>query len=104
VGISQWLRLELASVTWLSHMQDCQMFGLKPWGHHLTNVLLHALNAALVFALLQQMTGATFRICWWRRLFAVHPLRSKSVAWSLNARCAKRLFRAARAYLLRPLC
>src|ERR1035438_5888140 len=36
-------------VTWLSHMLDCQLFGVKPWGHHLTSVLLHALNAALVF-------------------------------------------------------
>jgi len=44
-------------VTWLSHMLDCQMFALNPWGHHLTSVLLHALNAGLVFLLLQQMTG-----------------------------------------------
>ena len=42
-------------VTWLSHMLDCQLFGLKPWGHHLTSVLLHALNAMLVFMLLQQI-------------------------------------------------
>src|ERR1022692_1268335 len=45
-------------VTWLSHMLDCELFGLAPWGHHLTNVLFHAINAALVFALLQQMTGS----------------------------------------------
>ena len=68
-------------VTWLSHMLDCQMFGLNPWGHHLTNVLLHALNAALVFALLQQMTGATLRSLFVAALFAVHPLRVESVAW-----------------------
>ena len=35
-------------LTWLSHMLDCQMFGLKPRGHHLTSILLHALNAGLV--------------------------------------------------------
>jgi tetratricopeptide (TPR) repeat protein len=57
------------------------MFGLKSWGHHLTNVVLHALNAALVFLLLRQLTGA-----WWRSLmvawlFAIHPLRVESVAW-----------------------
>ena len=68
-------------VTWLSHMLDCQMFGLNPWGHHLTNVLLHALNAALVFALLRQMTGATWRSLLVAALFAVHPLRVESVAW-----------------------
>jgi hypothetical protein len=68
-------------ITWLSHMLDCQVFGLNSWGHHLTNVLLHALNAALVFALLQQMTGATWRSLFVAALFAVHPLRVESVAW-----------------------
>ena len=68
-------------VTWLSHMLDCQLFGLKPWGHHLTNVLLHALNAGLVFALLQLMTGATWRSLLVAALFALHPLRVESVAW-----------------------
>jgi tetratricopeptide (TPR) repeat protein len=68
-------------VTWLSHMLDCQMFGLRPWGHHLTNVLLHALNAGLVFALLRQMTGATWRSLLVAALFALHPLRVESVAW-----------------------
>ena len=57
------------------------MFGLKPWGHHLTNVVLHALNAGLVFALLQQMTGARWRSLLVAALFAVHPLRVESVAW-----------------------
>jgi Flp pilus assembly protein TadD len=68
-------------VTVLSHMTDCQVFGLKPWGHHLTNVLLHALNAALVFALLQQMTGLRWRSLFVAGLFAFHPLRVESVAW-----------------------
>lgn len=68
-------------VTVLSHMVDCQLFGLKPWGHHLINVLFHALNAVLVFALLQQMTGATLRSLIVAALFAVHPLRVESVAW-----------------------
>ena len=36
-------------LTWLSHMADCQVYGLAPWGHHLTSVLLHALNALLLF-------------------------------------------------------
>jgi protein O-mannosyl-transferase len=68
-------------VTWLSHMLDCQVFGLNPWGHHLTNVLFHALNAVLAFALLQQMTGAVLRSLFVAALFAVHPLRVESVAW-----------------------
>ena len=68
-------------LTVLSHMVDCQLFGLNPWGHHLTNVLLHALNAGLVFVLLQQMTGAMWRSLLVAALFAVHPLRVESVAW-----------------------
>src|SRR6266478_4176797 len=39
-------------LTWLSHMLDCQMFGLRSWGHHLTNVLLHATNVVLLFLVL----------------------------------------------------
>ena len=68
-------------VTMLSHILDCQLFGLKPWGHHLTSVLLHALNAALVFILLRQMTGAMWRSFFAAVLFAVNPLRVESVAW-----------------------
>jgi tetratricopeptide (TPR) repeat protein len=44
-------------VTGLSHMLDCQLFGLNPWGHHLINVLLHTLNTALVFVLFWRLTG-----------------------------------------------
>jgi tetratricopeptide (TPR) repeat protein len=68
-------------LTMWSHMLDCQLFGLKPWGHHLSSVLLHALNAGLVFALLQAMTGARWRSLLVAALFAVHPLRVESVAW-----------------------
>ena len=62
-------------------MVDCQVFGLNPWGHHVTNVLVHALNAGLVFVWLQLMTGATWRSLLVAALFAVHPLRVESVAW-----------------------
>ena len=71
--------------TW-SHMLAVQLFGLNPWGHHLINVLLHALNAALVFAWLQQMTGATWRSLMVAALFAVHPLRVEPVVWVTERR------------------
>ena len=64
-----------------SHTLDCQLFGLNPWGHHLTSVLLHALNTGLVFALLYLMTGATWRSVLVAALFGWHPLRVESVAW-----------------------
>lgn len=68
-------------LTVLSHMLDCQLFGLKPWGPHLINVLFHSLNAALVFFLLWQLTGVKWRSLFVAALFAVHPLQVESVAW-----------------------
>ena len=68
-------------LTWLSHMADCQFYGLIPWGHHLTSVLLHALNAMLLFLVLRQMTGATGRSFMVAALFGLHPLHVESVAW-----------------------
>jgi tetratricopeptide (TPR) repeat protein len=68
-------------VTWLSHMLDCQLYGLKPAGHHLTNVLLHTANTLLLFLLLSRMTGAIWRSACVAALFAWHPLHVESVAW-----------------------
>ncbi|MBW1684613.1 MAG: tetratricopeptide repeat protein [Deltaproteobacteria bacterium] len=68
-------------LTWLSHMLDCQLFGLNPAGHHFTNLLLHVLNTLLLFALLQRMTGARRRSALVAALFAIHPLHVESVAW-----------------------
>ena len=68
-------------LTWLSHMLDCQLYGAKPWGHHLTSVLIHALNAALLFVVLRGMTGALGRSLFVALLFGLHPLRVESVAW-----------------------
>ncbi len=68
-------------LTWISHMIDCQIFGLSPWGHHLTNLLLHAFTAILLFLLLTRMTGAFWRSALVATFFAIHPLRVESVAW-----------------------
>jgi tetratricopeptide (TPR) repeat protein len=70
-----------APVMWLSHMVVCQVFGLNPWGHHLINVLLHAVNTVLVFLLLRRLTGAEWRSLLVAALFGWHPLRVESVAW-----------------------
>lgn len=69
-------------LTWLAHATDCQLFGLNPAGHHFISVLLHALNAVLIFLLLQYMTGLTWRSLAVAALFAVHPLNVESVAWA----------------------
>jgi hypothetical protein len=68
-------------LTWLSHMTDCQLFGLDAGAHHLVNVLFHCANAALLLLLLETMTGAFWRSALVAALFALHPLRVESVAW-----------------------
>jgi len=68
-------------LTWISHALDCQLFGLNAGGHHLTSVLLHALNVVLVFLLLTKVTAARGRSLLVAALFALHPLNVESVAW-----------------------
>ncbi len=68
-------------VTWLSHLFDYQLFGLKPRWPHLINAGLHALNAALLFLALRAATGATARSLLVAALFGLHPLHVQSVAW-----------------------
>ncbi len=68
-------------MTWMSHMLDCQFFGLRPAGHHAVNVLLHVLNSVLVFLVFRSVTGALWRSAVVAALFAWHPLHVESVAW-----------------------
>ena len=68
-------------VTWISHMLDCQLFGLNSGAHHYVNVLLHAANVLLLFWILQSATGAVWRSFVVAALFAVHPLNVETVAW-----------------------
>jgi tetratricopeptide (TPR) repeat protein len=68
-------------ITMLTHMLDCQLFGVSPWWPHLENILLHAANAVLLFHLLKRMTGALWRSALVAALFALHPLHVESVAW-----------------------
>jgi tetratricopeptide (TPR) repeat protein len=68
-------------LTTLSHMLDCQLFGLHAGGHHFNNVLLHSVTVVLLFVVLWQMTGALWRSAFVAAIFAIHPLRVESVAW-----------------------
>ena len=68
-------------LTWLSHMLDCEMFGLWAGGHHLVSVLLHIANTVLLFTFLQRVTGSLGRSAFVAALFAFHPLKVESVAW-----------------------
>lgn len=68
-------------LTWLSHALDCQLFALDPAGHHLDSVLIHALNALLLFLLLAWVTKRVGPSLLVASLFAVHPINVESVAW-----------------------
>jgi Flp pilus assembly protein TadD len=68
-------------LTWLSHMTDCQLYGLNPRGHHLTGLLFHIINSLLLFIILERMTGAAWKSAVVAALFALHPLHVESVAW-----------------------
>lgn len=68
-------------LTWVSHMLDCELFGLNPRGHHYTNVLLHTLNAVLLLWLLWRLTGDLWPSALVAALFAWHPFSVESTAW-----------------------
>ncbi len=68
-------------LTWISHMADCQFFGLNAGGHHLVNVLFHTANSLLLFAFLRYSTKAEWRSAIVAALFAWHPLHVESVVW-----------------------
>lgn len=75
-GVSYWHPL-----TWLSHQLDCQLFGLNPGAHHLTNAWLHVANTLLILALLRRLGLPSPVAFLGAGLFGLHPLHVESVAW-----------------------
>ena len=68
-------------LTRLSHLLDWTIWGQRPGGHHLTNVLLHAFNTVVLFVGLQKLTKTLWPSAWTAALFALHPLNVEPVAW-----------------------
>jgi protein O-mannosyl-transferase len=68
-------------LTWISHMLDCQLFGLSPMGHHLMSLGLHTANSMLLYLVLIRMTRVVWPSLAVAAFFAVHPLHVESVAW-----------------------
>jgi Flp pilus assembly protein TadD len=68
-------------LTWMSHMLDCELFGMNAGAHHFVNVLWHSLNVALLFIWLSRLTGKMGPSAFIAALFAWHPLHVESVAW-----------------------
>ena len=94
INVSNWHPL-----TWLSHMADCELFRLNAGGHHLDSVLIHAANAALLFALLRRLTDKIWSSAFITALFAWHPLHVESVAWISERKDVLSLFFALLALL-----
>ena len=68
-------------LTWLSHILDCQLFDTKPGPQHLVSVFIHAVNALLLFVVLNRLTNRIWPGVFVAGLFALHPLNVESVAW-----------------------
>ncbi|MGD9332114.1 MAG: tetratricopeptide repeat protein [Desulfobacterales bacterium] len=68
-------------LTWMTHMLDFELFGENAGMHHLTNLLLHILNALLVYGVLYRMTRRIWPAALVALIFAVHPINVESVAW-----------------------
>jgi len=68
-------------LTWISHMVDIQLFGLDAGRHHVTSVVIHAINSILLFVVLSRMTARPWLSGMVAALFAIHPLHVESVAW-----------------------
>jgi tetratricopeptide (TPR) repeat protein len=75
-------------LTWMSHALDCELFGLDAGGHHSTSLLLHAIDAMILFLLLSRMTGKIWRSLMVAALFALHPVNVESVAWVAERKTA----------------
>ncbi len=82
-------------ITWLTFGLDYTLWGVNPFGYHLTNNLLHAANAALFYLIAihllgkaTTLAGATLPLSavMASLFFALHPLRAESVAWATERR------------------
>ncbi len=68
-------------LTWISYMLDVELYGVTPGMIHMTNVFLHTINSLLLFLVLKNITGKTWRSGLVAILFSIHPLHVESVAW-----------------------
>jgi tetratricopeptide (TPR) repeat protein len=69
-------------LTRLSWMLDAELFGKSPRAFHVTNLLLHTVNALLLFAFFARTTRDPAASAFVAAVFALHPLHVESVAWA----------------------
>lgn len=68
-------------LTWISHMLDCEMFGLNPGMHHLVSLIFHVASSVILFVVLRRMTGMVWHSAFVALVFALHPISVESVSW-----------------------
>ena len=86
-------------LSWLTYGADYLVWGLDPFGYHLTNVVLHSVNAAVLCLVCLELfslpglpltpereTGRRLAACFAALIFALHPLRVESVSWATERR------------------
>ena len=85
-------------LTWMTLGLDYVLGGMDPTGYHLHNLILHAVNAMLVYAVARRVLGVAnvgrndvagtrdIAAAFAALVFAVHPLRVESVAWITERR------------------
>jgi tetratricopeptide (TPR) repeat protein len=83
-------------LTWLTLSADYVLWGMDPAGYHLSNLIFHAINASLCFAVLLRLlhraspdstpTALRLSAAGGALFFAIHPLRVESVAWVTERR------------------
>lgn len=92
----------LSPLLWFSFQLDTVLFGPDAFGFHFTNVLLHSLNAGLLFLLIRRLTGSFWKALAVAILWGWHPLRVESVAWITERKdvlCVFFMFLALHAYV-----
>ncbi len=73
-------------LTALTHMLDCELYGLNAGGHHVTNLIIHVVNTLLLLTLLRRQTGALWPSVFAAAVFGLHPVHVESVAWVTERR------------------
>jgi len=71
-----------APISWIAYWVGHGISGKEAWGYHLLGMLLHALNAAMVFAFLKRLTGRDWAAFFAALLFVVHPMQVEAVSWA----------------------
>jgi len=79
-------------LTWISHAADISLFHLNPAGHHAISILLHAVNALLLFGILQIATRREWQSFFVAALFALHPINVESIAWAAERKNVLSMF------------